>query len=104
MVRIPFRMDGSLPVVKPSPDLSFISQTIKNAAFEKGKEELKKKVMENVSPKEESTQDVQQKTKEDLEKNVKEKLKKLIPFPAGDSGSNSEQSGEQNSGDQLQQQ
>ena len=101
MVRIPFRMDGSIPVVKPSPDLTFISQTLKNAAFEKGKQEIKKKLMENIAPENKDSQDTQQKTTQDIEKNVKEKIKKLIPFNTGVPGKKNEKSGMQNSGNEV---
>ncbi|MGI9553911.1 MAG: AsmA family protein [Thermodesulfobacteriota bacterium] len=55
-VEIPFNLDETM---KPQPDLDYLNRSLQGAAQEKTKEEVKKKILENLRPKEEDVESEQ---------------------------------------------
>lgn len=49
-LEIPFVMSGTLPGVKPKPDVSYLAQLVQRATIRKGTEELKEKVLDKILP------------------------------------------------------
>lgn len=82
-VRIPFRVDGSVPGVRPSPDLSTVAEIFRNAAVDRGKEEVKKRVLDEL--KQDNDKQQGEGTEGSPDEEIKEKLKKFIPFPSSGS-------------------
>lgn len=76
-LQIPFKLEGVLPNVTPQPDVAFITRLLQKAAVDKGKGEIKKKILESIVPKDkEGLEQEQEETK-----TTDEKIKDLIPFP-----------------------
>lgn len=76
-LQIPFKLKGLLPNVTPQPDVAFVTRSLQKAAVDEGKGEIKKKILENIIPKDkEGSGQEQEETK-----NTDEKIKDLIPFP-----------------------
>ncbi len=72
--------------MSPEPDLSFVAKSIKDAAIDRGKQELEKKIIENIVPKRtdadsksaEDGKDTQPKSLE--EELIKKGLDKVLDF------------------------
>lgn len=54
-LEIPFILSGTLPEVKPKPDLSYLTQLIERAAIRKGTEKLKERVFDKILPRNKET-------------------------------------------------
>lgn len=98
-VRIPFRIDGSLPGIKPQPDLSSVADILSKAAVDKGKEQIRKKIFDELKQDgEKGKQGATNKATKSPEKELEEKIRSLIPFPparkSDDSGSQNRETDE----------
>ncbi len=49
-VEVPFALAGTLPRVRPQPDLAYVGKLLQRAALRRGVEELEKKVLKKVLP------------------------------------------------------
>lgn len=52
-LEIPFALSGTLPGVKPKPDVAYVGQLIQRAALRKGTEEIQKRVLDKLLPRRE---------------------------------------------------
>jgi len=61
LVEIPFAISGKLPDAKPKPDMSYLTTMVERATIRKGKEELKKQVLDKLlsESEKENAQDVE---------------------------------------------
>jgi hypothetical protein len=49
-LEIPFALGGTLPQVKPKPDLAYVGRLLQRAALRRGGEELQERVLEKILP------------------------------------------------------
>ena len=49
-VEIPFALAGTLPQVRPQPDLAYVGRLLQRAALRRGAEELEKRVLRKILP------------------------------------------------------
>ncbi|HEX3034479.1 MAG TPA: AsmA-like C-terminal region-containing protein [Thermodesulfobacteriota bacterium] len=82
-LEIPFVMSGTLPGVKPKPDVSYLAQLIQRATIRKGTEELKEKVLKKILPPSKETSEKEKQTTPDtegegVEKQLRKGLKDLL--------------------------
>ncbi|NIP38302.1 MAG: AsmA family protein [Candidatus Dadabacteria bacterium] len=85
-IQIPFDLSGLLPNVSPKPDLGYVAKSLKGAAIDKGKDELQKRVIDKIIPKntdpdsetDENSENVQPKSLE--EELLQKGLDKVLDF------------------------
>ncbi|MGI9533693.1 MAG: AsmA-like C-terminal region-containing protein [Thermodesulfobacteriota bacterium] len=65
-VEIPFKLDESM---KPQPDMDYLNSSLQQAAQDKTKDEVKKKILENLKPKEDQVENEQTQQPENTDLN-----------------------------------
>lgn len=83
-VKIPFVIDGTIPGITPSPDLSTVAEILRKAAVDRGKEQIKKKLFDELKEDNENQDTDRKEESAPPEKQLKDQLKKLIPFPSSE--------------------